>query len=122
MFPGSTNPLKRPLFKARDKKWALVDGLARRQMRLAAYSCSLSALLSQAQELGVDPEDREAIVALVGRIGEIQWDQASRAAVLATAERRVEALGALGFSDRDAASAVGSVPFLGPSLFGGKLA
>ena len=116
------NPLKTKSFRSDDAHWKFVSSASRHSLRLTAYATALSDLLCRADELGVSPEDRRTVSAILVSISETLFSQSARVvshSVVSHSVRRL-ALSALGLEKYTDHFSSRSVPIHGPFLFAGK--
>ena len=70
--------MKTKSFRSDDARWKFVSSASRHSLRLSAYASVLSDLLCRADELGVSPEDRRTVSAILASVSETLFSQSAR--------------------------------------------
>ena len=113
------NTLRSRTFISTDRDLSAIDISARNGMRLAIYQGCLITALTEAESLGLTSTDRESVLESLSKIADLQYEQATRSALLTTRLRRSNVLTALNI-EREAAKCLARLPCEGKDLFNGK--
>ena len=101
-----------------------VDAASRVGLKFASsmmlFAEVLSRAFQEADDLGVSREDTCSIVAILGPISRLLFDQFTRVSVRATKERRKMVLDAVHWPSPEVKKRFADLPLLGDDLFGGK--
>ena len=114
------NAMRSSSFRRADNEMIMIDKSARTSMRLAAYQSYLITALREADRLAIGDEDQKKISDLLLRISDMQFEQASRTALLCTKQRRTRVLEHLKL-EKEADKVLHNLSLSGPDLFSGKL-
>ena len=113
------NHLRSRAFRSTEWQLSGIDASARASMRLAMYQGYLATALNESQTLGVSDADKSKISDLMSKVADLQYEQATRTALLCTRVRRENVVEGLKL-EKGTAKALLKVPAEGKDLFNGK--
>ena len=113
------NGMRSRAFRKSDSQISLIDRTARTSMRLAAYQSYLITAQRETDRLAIEEEDQKRISDLLLRISDLQFEQATRTALLCTKHRRARVMEQLKL-EKEAETILGKLPYSGSDLFAGK--
>ena len=116
---SARNPMRARGFKEEERQISAIDQAARASMKLAVFQSYLLTAQREEARLGVSADDSKTISDLLRRISDMQFEQASRTALLCSKRRRALVLDQLKL-ERRAEEVLSSLPLSGPDLFAGK--